>query len=531
MSSSEHSQSNASVPPVAAAESAQGPGRGGLALLGGKIFFLVSGLLQQVVLKAILGLSGYGALSTTLSVASIAYNPLVQAGIQGLSRATSETPEQDRGGVIRRLLRFHCGVSLAISALFFAITPGVTTALGAPHVQVPVRILSGVLFLYGLYAPLVGVLNGQRRFTAQAGLDAFAAALRTIGLLGGAYLGVRWARGTVPSTLAAHPLPLILTCVGFVGAATLVLLVAARMVKWGKPGAGALQRPGYAQMLGQIWAGQFLLNLLFQADALLVRRFAALAAQAADLGTAAADTYVGAYRATQLFCFLPFQLLTSVTFVLFPLLASARGQGQTTHVAELVSRGLRLALLITGMLVSTLIGCSGGLLQLVFGAETATLAAPAMRILAFGMGAFALLGVMTSALNGLGRERLSLALIFVATALVCALCSLSLHGSALDARMLERAAWGTSLGMVLTTVAGAVLLHRVAHRSLALLSTARTLLSVAAASCLTMHFLPSGTLWTLLGAPLSAGLYILAQLALREITTHDAQSARALLKR
>jgi hypothetical protein len=154
-----------------------------------------------------------------------------------------------------------------------------------------------------------------------------------------------------------------------------------------------------------------------------------------------------------------------------------------------------------------------------------------MRILALGMGAFALLGVMTSALNGLGKERLSLVLIFVATVLVCALCSLSLDGADLNAQMLERAAWGTSLGMVATTAAGALLLHKVAQRSLGLLSTARTLISVAATSYLTMRWLPTGSLWTLLGAPLSAGLYILIQVALREITGLDAHSLRALLKR
>jgi len=499
--------------------------------LGGKIFFLVSGLVQQVVLKAILGLSGYGALSTTLSVASIAYNPVVQSGIQGLSRATAETSEDDRGGMIRRLLRFHCGLSLALSVLFFAVAPWVTRALGAPHVEVPVRILSGVLFLYGLYAPLVGVLNGQRRFMAQAGLDAFAAGLRTVGLLGGAYFGVRWARSVGQNGHMRDTLPLAMTCVGFVSAAIFVLAVAARVVNWGKPSAAAGARPGYARALGQIWAGQFLLNLLFQTDALLVRRFAALAADASHMGATAADTYVGAYRATQLFCFLPFQLLTSVTFVLFPLLASAQGQGQSDQVAQLVSRGLRLALLSTGLLISTLIGCSSGLLQLVFGPETAVLAAPAMRVLALGMGAFALLGVMTSALNGLGKERWSLVLIFVATILVCALCSLSLYGSSLDAHMLERAAWGTTLGMLLTTAAGAILVKKVAHGSLGLLSTSRTLISVAIASATALRWLPNGALWTLLGAPLSAGLYIASQVVLREITATDARGIRTLLLR
>ena len=40
------------------------------------------------------------------------------------------------------------------------------------------------MVLYGVYAPLIGALNGQRRFFAQAGFDILAATLRTVGLGG-----------------------------------------------------------------------------------------------------------------------------------------------------------------------------------------------------------------------------------------------------------------------------------------------------------------------------------------------------------
>ncbi len=45
--------------------------------------------------------------------------------------------------------------------------------------------------MYGLYTPLVGALNGQRRFLNQAVLDVIAATLRTVGLIVGSWWFVR----------------------------------------------------------------------------------------------------------------------------------------------------------------------------------------------------------------------------------------------------------------------------------------------------------------------------------------------------
>lgn len=518
--------------PTETLPSAAQAGRGGIALSMGKLFFLAAGLVQQVVLKAILGLAGYGALSTTLSIASIAYNPLVQAGIQGLSRETAGLPDQTRPYVVRQLLKVHLFGSAGLALLFFFLAPLLASALGAPHIAPAVRVLSGVLFLYGLYAPLVGILNGKKRFMTQAALDAFAAALRTVGLLGGAYLGTRWLTRQQPEGAATDTTGVFFTCLGFLGAACVVLLVAAAQTGIGRRGAtpsDLIKR--YTRVLQPLWAGQILLNLLFQADALLLRKFAADAARHAQLAEAVADPLVGAYRATQLFCFLPFQLLTSVTFVLFPLLASARARGDSLQIAQLIARGMRLSLIATGMLVCVLLARTEGLLALVFGQETSLIAAPAMRILAVGMGAFALLGVMTSALNGLGRERVSLGLIFVATLLVGALCVALVRGVSLDATMLERTATATSIAMLVTTLFAAGALKKLLGASLELRSGLRTIASTGIAAFCVAQLLPPGHLWTILSAPLCGLVYLVVQVLSGELKKDDLARVRSLIQR
>ena len=78
--------------PVASAapdDSARTAGRGGLAITFAKVYFILQGLVQQVLLPRVLGLDGYGALSSVLGAASIAYNPIVTTSIQGVSRAVA----------------------------------------------------------------------------------------------------------------------------------------------------------------------------------------------------------------------------------------------------------------------------------------------------------------------------------------------------------------------------------------------------------------------------------------------------------
>src|SRR6188768_2163609 len=51
-------------------------GRGGLAVAGAKIYFIVLGLVQNLALKSALGVDGYGALSRVQTIASVTYNPI-----------------------------------------------------------------------------------------------------------------------------------------------------------------------------------------------------------------------------------------------------------------------------------------------------------------------------------------------------------------------------------------------------------------------------------------------------------------------
>jgi len=502
-------------------------GRGGAAILGAKLYFVLIGLVQQIALKAVLGLAGYGAYSTAQAVASITYNPVVQASIQGVSRTLAGAEDAARPQLLRKTLGLHALWAVLLGLAFLALAGPVAQLLGAGHLIGSLRILAGVVVVYGLYAPLIGALNGQKRFGSQALLDVAAATLRTIGLLLGAWLFVRASGRGVGAVDASNT--------GFAVASLLVLFTALAITGVGRAGSSGLTAAAYARFTLPVLGGQFLLNILFQADSLLLRRFLGEAALGQGLAPETADPLVGAYRAAQMFCFLPYQLLMSVTFVLFPLLAEAKGRGRDDEVRRLVRGGLRLGTLATGALLTALLAVPSGLIELVYGADAAELGAPAMRPLALGLCAFALVGLITSALNSLGAQAASLKVTALAALLVTAFCFAAGYRGGSGPELLRHVALATSAGLITTAAISQGVLQRLVGATLEWKSLLRTSAAVALASFLTAHALAqlgwSGELVTLLGGTLSVGLYLGMLALLREVDRRDLTALQALLGR
>jgi stage V sporulation protein B len=498
-------------------------GRGGLAVAAAKIYFIGVGLVQQIALPRVLGLDGYGALASALSIASITYNPIVTTSIQGVSRAVASAPEERVPDILRRALRVHVVAALLLAVFFFVLAPVIGNAIGAPHIVPALRILSAVMLAYGIYAPLVGALNGRRRFLHQAGFDIVAGTLRTLGLIGGAYVAVRATGSRLAGVDGAMW--------GFVAGASVILAGALWVVGIGRQSAFGPTAREHLTFIGPLLLGQALLNLLFQADLTMLRLFASEAAAASSLAPTAADAYVGAYRATQLFSFLPYQLLIAVTFVLFPMLASARHATDKSAIKSYVEHGLRLALLVAGAMVSVTAGLSGPLLRLVFGVEAERHGTLSLQVLSVGFGAFAIFGLLTAVLTGLGRERASLAVTAVAFALVVGACFGYVRGTPLSDTLLLRTALSTSAGIVLATIGAGILVFRTAGGLVRPIVAVRVALATLAAAVVGRFFPTGHVLMVLPAAAVVGSVYVVALLVSRELAAADLEIARRVLRR
>jgi stage V sporulation protein B len=504
-------------------DTARGAGRGGLAVAGAKVWFILVGLVQQTLLPHLIGMDGYGAFSTVLAVANIPNNVITASSIQGVSRAVAGAGSGQEEQAQRRALRTHFALAPILAALFFALAPLAAEFEHAPHILLPLRIFAGVLFVYSLYTPLVGVLNGKRRFVAQAGLDVSFATLRTIGMLGAAYwLGRRFDGPTGAA-------------IGVAFAAATILPLALATAGTGKAGPGGIAPSQHLAALGPIALGQLFLNLLMQADIWLLRRFAhesgetaGVAGEALRSGT---DTLVGAYRAAQLFAFLPYQLLLSITFILFPMVARARAQQDHEAVRGYVRTGLRLGLVLAGLMVSCTSGLAPELLRFAYPKQAADNAGTALRVLSLGQGAFAIFGIETTVLVSLSRERWSATVTGAAALLVACFCWTFVPSSPFDSTLLVRTALSTSLALVLAAVTGAFLVLREAGSFAPAKTVVRTGIAMAAAIGVGT-FLPwMGRALLLVEVLLVVATYVTVAIVTGELTKSDLAMVRSIVGR
>jgi stage V sporulation protein B len=465
---------------ASASETARTAGRGGVAVLGAKAFFIVSGLLQQTLLPRVIGLAGFGALSRVFAFANVVNNVMVASATQGVSRLVARAPDH-QPEALRMGLRVHVMIAFVAAALFALAAPLVASFEGAEYIKGPLAAMAGVVACYGVYAAFIGAFNGTARFGKQAALDVTFAVLRTAGLLGlGWFFIARGGSGVLGASL------------GFVGAAACILLLSLRWAGTGKSATGPLAdvptARAYLLALVPLAIAQLFTNALMQIDITLLGRFlskSALATLASpDAAKTAADEWVAVYRACQLFAFLPYQLLFSVTQILFPYVARAHGTGDTDAVRAYVARGARIGALACGLMIAVVAAMPGSLLGFAFTAEVAERGATTLRVLALGQGAFAMLGLALTVLVSLGRERDAAAITLVALLFVGAGCFGIVPSQTLGGPQLLAAASVTSVALVIGLAIGAARVRSLARAFIPAGTALRVLLALGVAVAL-----------------------------------------------
>jgi len=213
-------------------------------------------------------------------------------------------------------------------------------------------------------------------------------------------------------------------------------------------------------------------SALMQADILLLGNFLA----PVDAASAkSADEWIAAYRGAQLFAFLPYQLLFSVTQVLFPLLARARASGTPEEVAALVTRGARIGVAVLTVLASVVAALPASLLRFAYSDVLAGRGTEALRALAPGQACFAIMGLACTVLVSLGYELRALALTGAALVLVTTSAFFFASGASFGAEATAATARATAIALGIAAV-GAVFVVR---RTAGAFAPPRTLISGA----------------------------------------------------
>lgn len=438
--------------------------RGALAIGAAKAWFLVVGLGQNVLVPLAIGQGGFGAYKRALAFVSVLNNVLVVASIQAVSRAVAAAPASRRRATMARATFIQALIGFALGALFLAATPLIVAHQHAPQLEAPLRLLAGILIAYGVYAPLVGALNGVRAFGAQAALDATFSTLRTaLSIVVGYWFVHRLAGdGAVGAT------------VGFLVAAVAIVPLAFVLSRRVKDEAGEDGAPfdvrAHLGFLSGLLAMQLFQSLLLQVDLIVLGRAATLRGLhdglAEPLARAAADRLAGLYAQAQAFGLVPYQLLIAAGFVLFPAVAAARARGDEEGVRAGVASGGAATLLVAGALVAALGGAPMAVLRFAFGRGAAdgfplALAAPILRVLTVGHGATAIATLGTTLIAASGRGRLAAGLSgVVATCAISGAAFGATRGDSLAALGLSTAV-GLAVGLALGAAVVALVVDRV----------------------------------------------------------------------
>jgi stage V sporulation protein B len=517
-------------PSAPTVETARTAGRGGVAVLGAKVFFLVTGFIQQPLLRLAVGLNDFGGLAQALVVSNTVNNVVVSSGTQAVSRIVASAPGHEEEA-LRAALRVHVPMAFVVAGAVAAAAPFYARFERADDVVAPLLIMAIVALLYGMYAPLIGYLNGRNYFGRQAALDVAFATLRTLGLIAFGYAFV--ARG-LSGVLG--------TTVGWVAAAACIVPLAVRWTGIGKPTAPAASLPdgipsprAYVALLLPIAGAQLCANALLQADIALLGRFLSeTSAAIVFVGSSQRDlvkSWVAIYKECQTFAFLPYQLLFSVTLVLFPMLARATSARDPAAVRTYVARGSRLAAIFGGMLVGVVIAMPESLLAFAYGPADAHRGADVLRIMALAQGSFAMLGIATTILTSVGRERTSAWITLGALVAVSLACTGFVPGGRFGHDQLVRSAEATLVALTGALLVAGAFVRGQTGAFVPIATVARVCAALAACFVLGLWMPRVGRLVTPLVALLVAGAYIAVLLVTREMGAADVRWLRALASR
>lgn len=488
-----------------------------MSIAGAKVFFIVAGYAVQLLLPRIFGeAKEFGLYSAAMSGVAIFNNVLIVATIQSVSKFVSED-EASAQVTLRQGLRVQTLVGGTAAVALFVLAPAISGLLLDGQLTPLLRIASVMVFAYALYAAVVGSLNGRHLFGKQARLDVTFSILRTVGILAGAALGI----GAVGAVM------------GFSAAAASILSIALIWVGWGRPGKGIPLRRWFGFM-APIWTYQFFLNGVLLVDIQVLKRtateMALVGATSAQAAIDVANQYVGYYRAAQTFAFVPYQLIISMTFIVFPMISKATSLGDRDAARSTIQHAMRLSLLLLLSVAAPISGAAMGVVRLAYPADY-VVGAPALAILVFGIVAFALFAVAATAISGAGRPSLAAGIAGVSLIVVVVANRLLIMRTGLSSETLAAAATGTTIGMTVAFVGSSLAIYFLFGVFIPLLTWARAALAASIGYAVAAS-VPHGSPLIAIAALAAGFAAIVAVLVVtRELSSDDWRALRRIIRR
>jgi polysaccharide transporter, PST family len=474
-------------------------GRGTIYITAAKFWFMVSGYGIAFTLAHLLTDEDYGIYKVVINAVSIINAVIVTGTYQTVSKHVSQEPEKS-DSVKSTALRLQVYVGGAASAGFFLLAPVVAHLLNDSRLTNYLRLASLITFSYSFYSVYTGYFNGQKKFLVQASLDAAYSTLKLVLIVLLAWLGFGVA-GSVA---------------GFVLAAACILAVSATVGRGGDR-KGEVRARHLFTFQSYLLLFTFVLTLLQKVDLMLVK---ALSSSDATTASRNSGYYAGAIDVANI----TYQVIISVTFVIFPLVSQSTFDGDRRRTQSYISNTLRYTLMIMA-LTATLFSANASEVLGVIYRDTYQAGSHALSIVAFGMLFFGLLYVATTIISASGRAAASL-LIGVMTLGASA----ALNALLIPAYGLVGAAGATTVSMLAGAIGACVYVRRRFGALISLSSAARITGSAGAIYAASLLFSPSSKLLIVAKLIALSVFYLAALIISGEVGRRDLQVLKQVVR-
>lgn len=342
------------------------------------VFVLVSVLLHFWLGRR-LGPEQYGTFGVLLVVYSLV-NLVQNSGVwPAMSKRIAESPGDESptlGAGLSLQLKWTAITTLAGLALAWPLA----FVLGDRALAAPIAVTAALVWPFSLYGLANGVHNGRHAFDRQAGM------------LTGYALG-RLAFTAALVLIAPPRLGALAAIVGFSASPIVGLVVGMKGLP--RPARSDALGHGIARFAGPVTVAAGSLVVVMSLDVLAVKSL---------LGD---PVLVGHYGAASTFASLPYFLFSALSVVVLPTVSSARAGRGVQEAARLISRSLKVVVVLLAPVVLLPAVLAAPLVTLVYGGAYLGAGEPlAILLLGYGLLAYAL--IQQNVANGLGRPRSSM---------------------------------------------------------------------------------------------------------------------------
>lgn len=398
-------------------------GRGTIYITAAKLWFIVTGYGIEVALSWLMTEANYGVYKVVIGAVSIVNAVVIAGTYQTVSRHISQAPEK-ADSVKWKSLRLQSLVGGGISLGFFLLAPVTANYLNDPHLTNYLRLASLITLAYSFYAVYTGYFNGQKRFLAQASLDITYSTLKLGFIFTLVWLGYGVAGGVG----------------GFALAAASVLAVAA-IAGRGNERRGDVKAAELLKFQSYLLVFTLVLNLLQKVDLMLIKSLSSPVPQIASEQSAYYSAAINLANIT-------YQIIISVTFIVFPLVSESVFAQDRERTASYISTTFRYSLIVMALVATLFSANASESLRVVF-PESYQVASGALTVIAYGMLLFGLLYIATTIISASGQAGVSLAI-----GAITLVANIAFNAFLIPRFGITGAALGTTASMLAGVVAG-----------------------------------------------------------------------------